>query len=136
MPFHAEGVSTVYVGALTGILEASWSVRVNAKTHNFWAFRAFLNRLATTAEEFGITVEVRSEAWTSPECPQCGSMDRTTRHKDTLTCECGFEGHADLVASETFLKRPAETPRPMARPVRSSGTATIGWRHHTLIVPK
>jgi putative transposase len=117
---HAEGVATVYVGALTDVLETSWSVRANAKTHNFWAFRAFINRLATTAEEFGITLEARSEAWTSQECPQCGSTDRTTRERDTLTCPCGFEGHADLTASETFLRRHSDVAvsRPMARPVR------------------
>ncbi|EMA36884.1 IS200/IS605 family transposon protein TnpB [Halococcus hamelinensis] len=117
---HARGVATVYVGALTDVLETHWSVRANAKTHNFWAFSAFIDRLETTAEEFGIEAEERSEAWTSQECPQCGSTDRTTRHRDTLTCECGFEGHADLVASETFLQRHAATKRfrPMARPVR------------------
>ena len=115
---HAEGVSTVYVGALTDVLETHWSVEANAKTHDFWAFRAFIGRLATTAEEFGITVEARSEAWTSKECPRCGGTDRTTRHQDTLTCKCGFEGHADLVASETFLQRHEQTIRPMARPVR------------------
>jgi len=115
---YDEGVSTVYVGALTDVLEASWSVRANAKTHNFWAFRRFINRLACTAEEFGITVEVRSEAWTSRECPNCGSTERTTRHRDTLTCPCGFEGHADLTASETFLRRHETVSRPMARPVR------------------
>ncbi|WP_336362017.1 RNA-guided endonuclease InsQ/TnpB family protein [Halalkalicoccus salilacus] len=115
---YDEGVSTVYVGDLTDVLETSWSVRANAKTHNFWAFRAFINRFACTAEEFGITVEVRSEAWTSQECPNCGSTGRTTRHQDSLTCPCGFEGHADLVASETFLRRHETVDRPMARPVR------------------
>ncbi|WP_058367676.1 IS200/IS605 family transposase [Haloparvum sedimenti] len=115
---HGEGVSTVYVGALTDVLDTHWSVEANAKTHNFWAFRAFIKRLACTAEEFGMAVEVRSEAWTSQECPQCGSTDRTTRHQDTLTCPCGFEGHADLTASETFLRRQTDVPRPMARPVR------------------
>lgn len=115
---HAEGVSTVYVGDLTDVLETHWSVRANAKTHNFWAFRAFINRLVCTAEEFGITVEVRPEAWTSQTCPQCGSTEDTTRHQDTLTCSCGFEGHADLTASETFLRRQTDVPRPMARPVR------------------
>ena len=114
---HGHGVSTVYVGALTDVLDTHWSVRANEKTHNFWAFRAFINRLACTAEEHGITVEVRSEAWTSQECPQCGSTGRTTRHRDTLTCPCGFEGHADLTASETFLKRQSDVARPMARPV-------------------
>jgi putative transposase len=114
---YDEGVSTIYVGNLTGVLDTHWSVEMNAKTHNFWAFRAFIDRLACTAEEYGISVEVRSEAWTSQECRQCGSTDRTTRHRDTLTCECGFEGHADLTASETFLRRQTDVSRPMARPV-------------------
>ncbi|MFC6977098.1 RNA-guided endonuclease InsQ/TnpB family protein [Halomicroarcula sp. GCM10025709] len=116
---YAEGVDTVYIGGLTDVLETHWSVETNAKTHNFWAFKQFTERLVCTAEEYGISVEVRSEAWTSQECPQCGGTDRTTRHQDTLTCPCGFEGHADLTASETFLKRHTEKAvRPMARPVR------------------
>ena len=134
---YDEGVATVYVGGLTDVLETHWSVETNAKTHNFWAFKQFTERLACTAEEYGISVEVRSEAWTSQECPQCRSTDRTTRHQDTLTCRCGFEGHADLTAfarrtrlarprepsvlgtSKTFLERQAEKAvRPMARPVR------------------
>jgi putative transposase len=116
---YEDGVDTVYIGGLTDVLETHWSVETNAKTHNFWAFKQFTERLACTAEEYGIAVEVRSEAWTSQECPQCGDTDRTTRHQDTLTCPCGFEGHADLTASETFLRRHTEkTVRPMARPVR------------------
>ena len=135
---YEDGVDTVYVGGLTDVLETHWSVETNAKTHNFWAFKQFTERLVCTAEEYGISVGVRSEAWTSQECPQCGSIDRTTRHQDTLTCPCGFEGHADLTASETFLRRHQNSPssdwrtrreasrqrhtekavRPMARPVR------------------
>ena len=116
---YAEGVDTVYIGGLTDVLDTHWSVETNAKTHNFWAFKQFTERLACTAAEYGISVEVRSEAWTSQECPQCGSTNRTTRHQDTLTCPCGFEGHADLTASETFLRRQTEQAvRPMARPVR------------------
>jgi putative transposase len=116
---YQEGVSTVYVGDLTDVLETSWSVEANAKTHNFWAFRRFVERLACTAEEYGLSVEVRSEAWTSQQCPNCGSTEDTTRHRDTLTCPCGFEGHADLAASRTFLRRQRDeiVPRPMARPV-------------------
>jgi len=123
---YKDGVETVYIGGLTDVLETHWSVETNAKTHNFWAFKQFTERLACTAEEYGISVEVRSEAWTSQECPQCGSTDRTTRHRDTLTCTCGFEGHADLTASETFLKRhTSKAVRPMARPVR------FEWDDHT-----
>mgnify|MGYP006304284245 CR=1 FL=1 len=77
-----------------------------------------------TAEEFGIGAEIRSEAWTSQECPQCGTTDRTTPHQDTLTCPCGFEGHADLVAPETFLTRQTTVARPMARPV------CLNWDDH------
>ena len=120
---YAEGVDTVYIGGLTDVLETHWSVKTNAKTHDFWSFKQFTERLACTAEEYGISVEVRSEAWTSQECPQCRGTDRTTRHQDTLTCPCGFEGHADVTAfarrvrlarprepsvlgtSETFLRR-------------------------------
>jgi len=116
---YDEGVDTVYIGGLTDVLETHWSVEANAKTHNFWAFKRFTERLATTAEEYGIAIEVRSEAWTSQECPQCGSTDRTHRHQDTLVCQCGFEGHADLTASATFLARQTEQAvRPMAGPVR------------------
>ncbi|WP_224333754.1 RNA-guided endonuclease InsQ/TnpB family protein [Haloprofundus halobius] len=115
---YDEGVSTLYVGDLTDVLETHWSVRANEKTHSFWAFRAFIARLACTAEEFGITVEARSEAWTTQTCPNCGSTTDTIRHQDTFTCSCGFEGHADLVASESFLRRQTDVPRPMARPVR------------------
>ncbi|WP_336339417.1 RNA-guided endonuclease InsQ/TnpB family protein [Haloarcula brevis] len=116
---YEDGVDTVYIGGLTDVLDTHWSVETNAKTHNFWAFKQFTERLACTAEEYGISVEVQSEAWTSQECPQCGSTDRTKRHQDTLTCPCGFEGHADLTASETFLKRHTEKAvRSMARPVR------------------
>ncbi|WP_231186532.1 transposase [Haladaptatus sp. DYF46] len=123
---YEEGVSTVFVGDLTDVLETHWSVQANHKTHNFWAFRAFIDRLACTAEEYGITVEVRSEAWTSQECPNCGSTTDTTRHQDTLTCPCGFEGHADFTASETFLRRhETNVPRPMARPV------CLKWDDHS-----
>ena len=114
---YDEGVSTVYVGALTDVLDTHWSVETNAKTQNFWAFRAFVNRLACTAEEYGISVEVRSEAWTSQECPYCGSTGDTMGHRDTLPCPCGFEGHADLTASETFLRRQTTVTRSMTRPV-------------------
>ncbi|ELY61968.1 IS200/IS605 family transposase, partial [Natronolimnohabitans innermongolicus] len=97
---YDEGVSTLYVGDIKGVLETHWSARVNEKTHNFWAYRRFINRLECVCEEYGITVEEESEAWTSQTCPECDEREGTVRHEDSLTCLCGFEGHADLVASE------------------------------------
>ena len=121
---HNQGVSTIYVGDLTDILTPHRSNQVNEKTYRFWAFRRITDRLKCTAEEYRIAVEERSEAWTSQICPACGSTDKTTRSKDKLSCACGFEGHVDLTASETFLRRQTNTVRPMARPVR------LTWDNH------
>ncbi len=123
---YAEGVATVYVGDLTDVLSAHWAAVVNEKTHQFWAYRSFINRLATTAEEYGIGVEVRSEAYTTAECPACGEREQTERNADVFRCSCGYEDHADLGASRTFLDRQAgETAvGSMARPVR------LTWGDH------
>jgi len=56
------------------------------------------------------------------ECPACGERDATERNGDTFRCPCGYEGHADLGASRTFLEQQsAQAVRPMARPVRLAG---------------
>lgn len=123
---YDEGIETLYVGDIEGVLSSHWKPRVNEKTHNFWAYRRFINRLRDVCEEYGISVEEESEAWTSQECPQCGERENTIRHEDTLICpECGFEGHADLVASASFLRRQAERVGSMARPVY------LKWNKHT-----
>lgn len=124
-----EGVSTLYVGDIKGVLSTHWSPRVNEKTHNFWAYRRFINRLECVCEEYCINVEDPSEAWTSQECPECGERDATVRHEDSLMCPCGFEGHADLVASESFLRRQTTGVGSMARPVYLKWT-NHDWREH------
>jgi putative transposase len=102
---------------------------VNEKTHNFWTFRRFINRLKSVCDEYGITVEEDSEAWTSRDCPECGEHDETIRHEDTFACSCGFEGHADLVASESFLRRQQNAVGSMARPVYLKWN-NHDWREH------
>ncbi|GAB3329544.1 IS200/IS605 family transposase [Haloplanus salinarum] len=123
---YVEGVATVYVGDLTNVLSTHWCAEVNAKTHQFWAFRAFIDRLSYTAEEYGITVEVRSEADTTRTCPACGRQDATDRDGDVFRCPCGHEAHADLCASRTFLEQQAGEIEvgSMARPVR------LTWDDH------
>ena len=122
---YAEGVATAYVGDLTDVLSTHWCTEVNAKTHQFWAFRAFIERLLHTAKEYGITVKVRSEADTTRTCPACGKQDDTDRDGDVFRCPCGHEAHADLCASRTFLEQQAcETVGSMARPVR------LKWDDH------
>jgi putative transposase len=122
---YDEGVATVYVGDLTDVLSTHWCAEVNAKTHQFWAFRAFIERLSHTAEEYGVTVEIRSEADTTRTCPACGEQEDTDRDGDVFRCPCGYEAHADLCASRTFLERQAGEPvGSMARPVR------LKWDDH------
>jgi len=124
---YDEGVATVYVGDLTDVLSKHWSAEVNEKTHQFWAYRSFIDRLSTTAEEYGITVEVRSEAYTTAECPACGERETTERNDDVFRCSCGYEGHADIDASRTFLEQQAGVNLEvgsMARPVR------LTWDDH------
>ncbi|MFW5959314.1 MAG: RNA-guided endonuclease InsQ/TnpB family protein, partial [Natronomonas sp.] len=122
---HGAGVSTLYVGDIKDVLSTHWSPRVNEKTHTFWAYRRFINRLKCVCEEYGIAVEEESEAWTSQECPRCDERESTIRHEDSLTCPCGFEGHADLVASESFLRHQTSAVGSMARPVY------LKWNNHT-----
>jgi len=122
---YAEGVDTVYVGDLTDVLSTHWSTEVNTKTHQFWAFRALIDRLSYTAKEYGITVEVRSEADTTRTCPECGEQEDTNRDGDVFRCPCGHEAHADLCASRSFLEQQAgEEVGSMARPVR------LKWDDH------
>ena len=68
-------MATVYVGNLTDVLESHWSVRANEKTHNFRAFKRFIHRLACVCEEYGISLEAESEAWTSQTCPECDDRE-------------------------------------------------------------
>jgi hypothetical protein len=51
------------------------------------------------------------------------------RHENSLTCPCGFEGHADLVASESFLRRQNTAVGAMARPVYLKWNKH-SWREH------
>jgi putative transposase len=116
---YEGGIETIYHGDLTGVLGEYWSVEANLKARTFWAHRQCLDQLANVCEEYGIEVATISEAWTSQTCPECGERERTRRYRETLTCPCGFEGHADLVASRTPLEQATNTAvRPTARPVR------------------
>lgn len=124
----SEGVVRVYVGKLAGVLSTHWTAEVNQKTHQFWAFNRFIDRLECVCDEYGIEVVTESEALTTQTCPSCGEAEGTNRYQDLLHCpECGFEGHSDLAASENFLKEQSDKSivRPMARPVR------LKWNKHT-----
>lgn len=113
-----HNVGTVIVGDLKNVLETHWSCTVNEKTHNFWAYNRFTERLENVCEEYGITVKQVGEQYSSQECPECGEREKTRRNGDNFTCHCGFEGHSDVKASRVLLQRETGGEvRPMARPV-------------------
>jgi putative transposase len=97
----------------------------NRKLTEFWAHRRFTDRLGHLCDEHGIELVTVQEFDSSQECPDCGAVEGTTRDHDRLRCRCGYEGHADLTAARTLLRREVgELPRPMARPVR------FQWDNH------
>jgi hypothetical protein len=66
---------------------------VNLKTHNFWAYRWFIDRLEDVCEECDIT----SRSNQSPRRGQVKRVlsvargDNSIRHEDSVPCLCGFE---------------------------------------------
>jgi putative transposase len=120
-----DEVRTIYVGDLTGVIQRTPLKSTNRKLTEFWAHRRFTGRLESLCEEHGIELQSVSEFNSSRECPDCGSVTETYRHRERLTCSCGYDGHADLTAARTILNRErTDRPRPMARPVR------FQWDNH------
>lgn len=116
------GVDSVLVGDLSDVLRSNWSAKVNEKTHQFWSHGRFRRRLSEVLEgELNISVREVDETWSSSTCPECG-VRKVQRVDEVLTCyDCGFEGHADLGASENLL---CDHVGPMARPAVSRENTT------------
>jgi len=95
---YERGVTEIIVGDVSGIRQNNDKRnKVNAMIHNFWSFRYIINRLITTAENFGIKVKLVKENYTSSVCPRCGSTN-VYKHKRLFKClNCGLEAHRDVV---------------------------------------
>ncbi len=95
---YEKGVTEIIVGDVRGIRQNNdKSNKINAMIHNFWSFRYIIDRLITTAENFGIKVKLVKENYTSSVCPRCGSTN-AYKHKRLFKClNCGLEAHRDVV---------------------------------------
>jgi len=95
---YEKGVAEIIVGDVSHIREDNnKNGKVNAMIHNFWSFRYIIERLKTTAENFGIKVKLVKENYTSSVCPRCGSTN-AYKHKRLFKClNCGLEAHRDVV---------------------------------------
>jgi len=87
---YVEGVDTVYIGGVTDVLDTHWSIEINAKTHNFWAFKQFTERL-------GIRID-------SPIRVDSTVTLTLRRSQDAARLACPREPSV-LGTSETFLRR-------------------------------
>ena len=95
-----KSVSEIIVGDVSHIRDNNdKGNKINAMIHNFWSFRYIVERLKTTAENFGISVRVVSERGTSSKCPWCNSKN-VRKHKRLFKClSCGIEAHRDVVGA-------------------------------------
>ena len=95
-----KNVSEIIVGDVSGIREGNnKGNKINAMIHNFWSFRYIIERLKTTAENFGIGVRAVKEDGTSSRCPWCHSKN-VRKQKRLLKClDCGIEAHRDVVGA-------------------------------------
>ncbi|ERG88726.1 MAG: hypothetical protein J07HX5_00872, partial [halophilic archaeon J07HX5] len=130
---YAEGVDAVYVDDLTDVLSTHWCAEVNAKTHQFWTVRAFIDRLSYTAEEYGITVGVGQNPIHPEDVRRVASKTTST---ETATCS-GVRVVTKLTPTCARLERCLNSRLANPKSGRwlgprvSTGTTTVGRRYHT-----
>lgn len=103
----AAGVSTLAVGALTGIREnKDFGNAGNQKFHRWWQGRA-REQLKWKGQEYGIEVVEISEAYTSQTCSCCGIINKGNRvTRGLYKCSnCGALLNADENGALNMLKR-------------------------------
>ncbi len=109
------GVSRIAIGHPKGISRNSdKGTRQNFLLSHVWRFNMVIQRLKEVSEEYGISVVVVNEAFTSKTCPVCGKPHEEARFVRGLF-ECPVTGlifNADLVGAFNILKKVAKTITP------------------------
>ncbi len=117
------GVSKIVVGYPKGIAQNSEKGRKqNFLLSHVWRFNYVIKRLKEVAEEYGISVKLVGEAFTSQTCPLCGQRHKNARFVRGLF-KCRREGvvlNADLVGAFNILKKAVRTITP-SLPALSGG---------------
>ena len=109
------GVSKIVVGYPKGIARNSnKGKKQNFVLSHVWRFSYLIRRLTEVAEEYGISVEVVNEAFTSKVCPVCGKPHEGARFvRGLYSCPAtGLVFNADLVGAFNILKKVVETITP------------------------
>ena len=85
----SKGVKEIFCGDLTNITNGKGNrgKKGNAMVNNFWSHKYLIDRMRTTAENFGISLKQRSEAYTSVTCSLCGKRYKNGRkHRGLYVC--------------------------------------------------
>ena len=109
------GVSRIVVGYPKGIARNSdKGSKQNFILSHIWRFNTVIQRLKEVAEEYGISVEVVDEAFTSKLCPVCGKPHEGARFvRGLFKCPAtGLIFNADLVGAFNILKKVVRTITP------------------------
>ena len=109
------GVSRIVVGYPKGISRNSdKGARQNFILSHVWRFNTVIKRLKEVAVEYGISVVVVGEAFTSKTCPVCGKPHEGARFvRGLFKCPAtGLVFNADLVGAFNILKKVVKTITP------------------------
>jgi len=109
------GVSKIVVGYPKGIARNSdKGKKQNFLLSHVWRFNTVIKRLTEVAEEYGISVVVVNEAFTSKTCPVCGKPHEGARFvRGLFKCPAtGLIFNADLVGAFNILRKVVGTITP------------------------
>ena len=112
---YDSGVSKIVVGYPKGIARNSdRGKRQNFLISHVWRFNTVIKRLKEVSEEYGISVVVVGEAFTSRTCPVCGKLHEGARFvRGLFKCPAtGLVFNADLVGAFNILRKVIKTITP------------------------
>ena len=113
---YERGVTEIVVGDVSGIRQNNnKGNKVNAMIHNFRSFGYIIERLKTTAENFGIKVKLVKEEYTSSVCPFCGTKGRRIKRGLFYCSNCNQVINADVVGCLNIAKKLTIIPNPSWR---------------------
>ncbi len=101
--------------------------RQNFLLSHVWRFNTVIKRLKKVSEEYGISVVVVGEAFTSKLCPVCGKPHERARFvRGLFKCPArGLVFNADLVGAFNILKKVVRTITP-SLPALAGGRGNWG----------
>lgn len=112
---YQMGVSRIVLGYPKGIARNSdKGRRQNYLLSHIWRFNTVIKRLREVAEEYGISVIVVDEAFTSKTCPVCGKPHKGARFvRGLFKCPAtGLIFNSDLVGAFNILRKAVKTITP------------------------